>query len=206
MGVSVGNRYGRLIVISETSRGNCNQRRWLCKCDCGKESVVIEEQLLSGRTKSCGCLRYERLRESNIKHGESGTELYHRWLNMRNRCNNPKCERYANYGGRGIKVCKEWDDFSNFKSWALSHGYHKELTIDRINVDGNYCPENCRWVDNTVQMNNTSRNHYLTYNGETHSLAEWARIVGIKYTVLRARINRSKWDVEKALFTPVERG
>lgn len=204
-----GQKFGRLTVIKKaenirTAKGKIITR-WICKCECGKETTVRAGQLVIGKTQSCGCLRYERLKETNTKHKMSKTKLYQKWSHMMQRCENPNVERYSHYGGRGIKVCDEWHNFKNFKEWAKSSGYSENLTLDRINVDGNYCPDNCRWVSWNVQANNTTRNHYITYNGETHSLSEWSKILNISYTVLRARINRSKWDIEKAFTTPVKK-
>ena len=123
---------------------------------------------------------------------------------MKRRCNDETNSHYHIYGGKGIKVCEEWEEnFEAFYNWAMSNGYVKGLTIDRIDNDKNYCPENCRWATYLEQGNNTSRNHRLTFNNETHTMAEWARIIGINYSVLRSRINDSGWSVEKALTTPL---
>lgn len=124
---------------------------------------------------------------------------------MRDRCNNPHCKDYKYYGGAGIKVSPLWDEFLDFKGWAYSNGYVKDsgLTIDRIDVHGNYEPENCRWVDRKTQANNMTTNHKILYNGEEHTLAEWSEIVDIPFAVLEARINAYHWDAKRALTTPV---
>lgn len=125
---------------------------------------------------------------------------------MKNRCTNPNADNYPFYGGRGIKVCDEWrDDFIPFRDWAISSGYADNLTLDRINNDGNYEPSNCRWETHLNQCNNTRRNHLLTFQGETHTISEWARIVGMNADTLERRINRMGWSIQKALTTSVRR-
>lgn len=139
-------------------------------------------------------------------HGKQPARLYRIWSNMKNRCTNPNADNYSFYGGRGITVCDEWgDDFITFRDWAFANGYADNLTLDRINNDGNYCPENCRWETHLHQCNNTRRNHLLTFRGETHTISEWARIVGMKVDTLERRINAYGWPVEKALTTSVRR-
>lgn len=201
--------FGRLIVIqraeSHITVGGQKVARWLCQCECGNRIIVRGSQLSSGKTQSCGCLRNDRVKEKICTHNSSNSRLYHIWSHMKQRCENPNVERYPNYGGRGIKVCEEWRNFETFKEWAVTHGYNENLTIDRINTNKDYCPDNCRWTSWKTQANNTTRNHYITYNDETHTLSEWSSILNISYTVLRARINRSKWDIEKAFTTPVKK-
>ena len=132
-------------------------------------------------------------------HGLRNTRLYRIWLQMKNRCFNAKTPRYVDYGARGIIVCDEWkDDFKAFYDWSISHGYADDLTIDRIDNDGNYEPSNCRWVDNYTQANNSRHCHYVSYRGETHSIAEWSRILNIPRYLLNNRINKYGWSVEKA--------
>ena len=177
-----GQRFGKLSVLCKSGYHN-GKIMWRCVCDCGNETTVYGGSLRSGNTKSCGCINAKQ--NPRYKHGLSKTRLYHSWNAMMQRCNNPKDKRYANYGGRGISVCKEWQDFMTFRDWALSNGYASDLSIDRIDVNGNYCPENCRWATRIEQANNTTRNHYVTYNGETHTVAEWARLLGIDQSSLR---------------------
>ena len=138
-------------------------------------------------------------------HGKQPARLYRIWANMKSRCSNPNVDNYRFYGGRGIKVCDEWQDFISFRFWAITNGYADDLTLDRINNDGNYEPSNCRWDTHLHQCNNTRRNHWLTFHGETHTIAEWARIVGIKVDTLERRINAHGWSVERALTTSVRR-
>lgn len=147
---------------------------------------------------------YNAVRKANTKHGYSDKErLYVIWLRMNQRCNSPTDNRYKYYGGRGISVCKDWSfDYALFREWAMVAGYADHLTLDRIDNNGNYCPENCRWVDKKTQANNRSTNRIIKYQGERHTLSEWAEITKISWCTIRARIERG-WDVERALTTPV---
>lgn len=124
--------------------------------------------------------------------------LYGIWQGMLNRCRNPNRERYSRYGGRGIVVCDEWKDFSVFQEWALSNGYEEKLSIDRINPDGDYCPSNCRWVDEKTQANNKTTNHIIEVNGERHNISEWSNITGIKKGTIQSRLIRG-WTPERAI-------
>jgi len=140
----------------------------------------------------------------NYKHGGKGTRLYRIWQMMKNRCHNLKTPRFKDYGGRGITVCDEWkDDFRAFHDWAMANGYADHLTIDRKDNDKGYSPDNCRWTTPLVQGNNSRHNHMITFNGETHSLSEWSRILGLSFPLLSHRINHHGWSVERAFTTPV---
>ena len=162
-----GQRFGRLVAIKEAGRTKQGQAIWLCQCDCGATKSVVSAALTSGLVVSCGCYSRENTVRRNLKHGDAPrgrkTRLYEVWCSMIKRCENPNDKAYQYYGGRGIKVADEWHDFSNFKKWAYANGYYEaqsrtDCTIDRINVDGNYEPGNCRWADWITQMNNTRRN------------------------------------------------
>lgn len=134
-----------------------------------------------------------------------GSKLYYIHFNMKRRCNGVKTPYYKNYGGRGIKYCDEWEKYENFKKWALESGYEEGLSLDRIDVNGNYYPENCRWISKKEQANNKRQSIMITYNGKTQSLQRWAEESGMRYSTFRARIRSYGWDIEKALNTPVRK-
>jgi hypothetical protein len=140
------------------------------------------------------------LLESNIKHGKTNTKLYGVWSTMKSRCLNPNSASYKLYGKRGIKVCEEWaNDFQAFYEWAVSTGYHEGLSIDRIDTNGNYEPSNCRWADAKMQASNRRSSHIVTLNGESHTIAEWSKITGIKSSTLYMRLNKYGYSVDDAL-------
>lgn len=158
-----GQRFGRLLVIRREGSRN-GRATWYCKCDCGNYKVVIGKNLKNGKTSSCGCLHKELLSKRSKTHGMTGKRLYRIWHDMKNRCEYSKDKKYSYYGGRGIKVCNEWSsNFESFMTWALSNGYNDLLTIDRINNDGNYEPNNCRWITMKEQCSN--RRKRGTVNG-----------------------------------------
>lgn len=172
-----GQRFGRLTAIKEVGANERRHNLWKCKCDCGNEAVVTATSLLSGHTKSCGCLMREVNSRQFSTHGESNSRLYTVWSGMINRCERPSHKSYQYYGARGIKVCDEWrNDFMAFKDWAIENGYNEsaprgECTIDRIDVNGNYEPSNCRWADVKTQARNKrprkrgyKRGHYKKHN------------------------------------------
>ena len=199
-----GQKFGRLTVVDRACNDAKAQACWICKCECGEYSVVRGADLRSGNTKSCGCLNAEKLKAGNVKHGMCYTPLNGVWRAMKRRCYYEKEIGYHRYGGRGITVCDEWkDDFQAFYDWSIANGYREGLSLDRIDVNGNYEPGNCRWATDKEQANNTRNNHLLTYNGETHTISEWAEIVGMKRDTLKKRIYYG-WPIEKALTEPVK--
>lgn len=190
-------RFGFLKVLRRSPDKGGGKKpvvKWECECKCGKNITVKSDSLLSGHTVSCGC-------KKKI-HGKSNKErLYQTWKNMRQRCNNPNRSDYKRYGGRGIRVCPEWNDYNTFRNWALSNGYSDNLSIDRIDVNGNYEPSNCRWVDGIIQANNVRNNRIITFENSTYTMAEFARKIGISYSSLQHRLDRG-WSIDKIVQTP----
>lgn len=177
----VGKRFGRLFVESEDGRNKYGEKMYLCKCDCGNAKMVRSHALISGETRSCGCLQKEMVRKSNTIHGDTNSSLYRRYKHMIWRCKNSNCKDYKNYGGRGIRVCDEWEkDYRNFQKWSLENGYREDLTIDRIDVNGNYEPNNCRWITLQEQENNRRDSVYLSFNGITKTASQWSRLLRIR--------------------------
>ena len=191
-------RFGRLTVVKYTGRSKNSHVMWFCKCDCGNETVVRDDSLKSGNTKSCGCLRLDRTREANTTHGKNKTPIYRTWVNIKSRCQNPKDKKYNIYGGRGIKVCEQWQKFENFYKDMQPHPGSK-YSIDRIDNNGDYEPSNCRWATAKQQANNRRSNHLITFKGKTQNMKQWAKEIGLNYSTLLLRINQLGWPLEKAL-------
>lgn len=191
-----GKRFGRWVALESYENGK--KKYWKCECDCGKISFVREDHLLSGKSKSCGCLT----KEVATTHGLSRSRIYGIWQHILSRCENPNSTGYLCYGGRGIQVCNEWHDFSKFYKWAIDNGYTDELSIDRIDVNGNYCPENCRWATMKEQGNNRRNNHYVSIGDERHTLKEWSEISGVPYGTISNRLSNG-WNVQDAIFIKV---
>lgn len=204
-GERIGRRFGRLVVesVSRERRGKRDMIMARCRCDCGTVKDVFWQALADGRTKSCGCLNKELAAECGrrllTKHGGSHTRLYRIFQSMHERCYRPQHMHYAKYGGRGIGICDEWRrNFAAFREWAMSHGYDDTLSIDRIDNDRGYSPDNCRWVDAKTQNNNRRTNRMLTVGEQTHTLAEWSRLTGIGCTTIRERLKRG-WSEARAV-------
>lgn len=170
---------------------------WKCQCECGTTAIKRVNQLTQGISKDCGCskaFKLQNIKNSN-KELKMNTRISSIWYGMHDRCQNPNHSKYHNYGGRGIKICEEWYDFNNFYQWAISNGYAKNLELDRIDVDGNYSPDNCRWITHKKQCDNKRNTLYITVNGATHTINEWSKITGIKRNTLMSRYLRKELGV-----------
>ena len=204
-----GKIFERLTVLEQAedyiSSNGTRVAQWLCQCECGSEPVVVYgTSLKRGHTRSCGCLHDESLRTNAIKHGDSYSKLYSVYTSIINRCYNKNDKRYDDYGGRGIYVCKEWrESYVVFKEWSIKNGYAEGLTIDRINNDDGYTPNNCRWTIRKIQQNNTRFNHLIEYNNEIKTIAEWAKEFNINYNTLYLRLYRG-WSIGDALTKHVQ--
>ena len=195
-----GMRFGKLEAIERVGSDKHRHSTWLCKCDCGNEIVVRSDSLIRGLQVSCGCYNIEQIRNRSITHGKANTRLYNIWRGIKKRCFVESEVFYKDYGGRGITICDEWkDDFEMFYEWSMQNGYREDLTIDRIDVNGNYEPTNCRWATLIEQQNNTRKNRFLTFNGERHTIAEWSRVTGISVQRKSHRLNGLGMSVERAL-------
>lgn len=198
-----GQRFGRLTVIERCGSSKDGQKVYLCRCDCGAEKLIKSGNLRSKNTESCGCLsaekNVERSRKRLLVHGGCGTRLYRIWFDMKQRCTWEKAINWHLYGGRGIKVCEEWNnDFVAFREWALANGYSDDLQLDRIDNDGNYEPKNCKWSSRVEQGNNRRTCVYVTIDGNTKTVVEWCRINGIPAGTAFSRIERG-WTLEYAV-------
>lgn len=202
----IGNKYGRLTVIERASVGKSGAVKWKCKCDCGNIVIVNGSFLRNGHTSSCSCLQKDiaartakKMGMENKRHGMSQARVHNIWRGMKQRCEDHNAEDWPRYGGRGITVCDEWrDNFEAFRDWAMVNGYRDDLSIDRIDNDGNYCPENCRWATDEEQNNNRRNSRMVTFNGKTMSLKQWANETGIPRGTIAARL-RTGWTVERAM-------
>ncbi len=207
-----GDRFDRLTVLGDAFRVKEEGRQYssiyvVCQCECGKVFATRERSLTTRAAKSCGCGQREAVALTGVKnatHGDSGTRLYTIWCNIKARCGSPKEPAYKDYGGRGITICDEWkSDFVAFKTWAMANGYAGSLSIDRVDNDGNYCGDNCRWTDAKTQGNNKRDNHILDAFDERKTMSEWSDdprcVVG--YDLLESRINAHGWEAERAITT-----
>lgn len=193
--ITIGTTYGRWTVVGEKIRRN-NRTFIPCKCACGAEKEVEFQNLKSGISTSCGCFRKELRQKRMLVHGEKYTRLYETWIKMRARCNNPNDIRYKSYGGRGIKVCDEWErSYIAFRDWANANGYNENLTwkecsIDRIDNNKGYSPDNCRWTDINTQARNRRNTILIEYDGKTQTATEWSRELGISRQTICSRYKR----------------
>lgn len=204
-----GNRYGRLVAISY-HHFSAKQRQtfWLCQCDCGRKVIVGKSHLKDGHTKSCGCLQREVSSKvtsaRNYKHGHTNERLYKIWTSIKTRCHNERSKGFCDYGGRGIKMCDEWNDYESFRTWAFANGYDElaergVTTIDRIDVNGNYCPENCRFISIAEQNRNKRTVRKFEYNGNIYTIPGFANKIGMSRSALYDRFYRGNWDVDKVI-------
>lgn len=180
-------------------------RVWECRCVCGNTRLLNKQEIMSQKRKSCGCKHDEYARAQATVHGDSHKRLHNIWSGMRSRCYNQNEYHYRWYGERGIKMCDEWvDNYVAFKEWAVNNGYSDTLTIDRINVDGDYCPDNCRWVTMKAQCNNRTDNHRVSVFGGLYTLSQLEEKTGIKQETIRRRLKRG-WSAEEAVTKSVRR-
>lgn len=193
----IGSRFGRLTVIEQGER--LDTITWVCLCDCGNKKSIRTSDLTSGKVVSCGCYSREISSKRATKHNLVNTRLYCTYNNMKSRCYRKSNKHYCIYGGRGIKICDEWlNSFKDFYDWAMDNGYREDLTIDRIDVNGDYEPSNCRWVTISEQSNNRRSCRYYTINGVTKNLQQWCNT----YSVSRGKVRnflKKGYGIEDAL-------
>lgn len=202
-----GRKFGRLTVLKYLDLHERTDKRkcWLCQCECGEIKSFAANKLINGTTLSCGCLKSERLANLNKKYQYANKRLYSIYAAMLERCYNKKNKEYKNYGGRGIKVCEEWEEnYDKFAAWAFSNGYNVnakrgECTIDRINVNLDYSPANCRWISNTEQQNNKRRHIFVTYDATIYTLADLARKLAIPYSFMRYRYVERNMSIQEII-------
>lgn len=193
-----GQRFNRLEALEPCGK-NRHQIAWMCRCDCGKEVVVCGTELRSGKTGSCGCLHRDATGNAARTHGESRSPAYKSWSDMKSRCSNPNRPDFSRYGGRGISVCPRWEKFENFL--ADMGGRPESTSLDRIDNSGNYEPSNCRWANAVIQANNKRSAHRLYYDGKNLTIAEWARLSGLKMGTLWNRVKLG-WSIDRAITQP----
>ena len=200
----IGDKFGDLTIVDIKNKKyentNKNQILYLCRCTCGKEIWIFRGGLLKRKNKSCGCKKYLRSSKNRKDyHGLRKTKLYKCWANMKSRCFNNKTKSYLDYGARGITVCNDWLDFKNFKDWAYSNGYKDGLTLERINVNKNYCPSNCTWIEKREQSWNRRDTRYITYRNISKSVGEWCSILGLKHHIIYNNCKKNNWKLDPLL-------
>lgn len=202
--LSQGQKFNRLTFVEHSGLNKHGAKTAVFKCDCGNEKIFILNNVINGRTTSCGCFRKEYVSKERpgFKHGLAKTPIYDTWQSMMKRCYKTSNKNYHQYGGRGIRVCDEWHDPRVFQTWAVANGYGNGLQLDRINTNGNYEPSNCRFVTSKENNNNRRDNHVIDFRGQSKTLQQWADEIGVETATLRARLGRLNWTIEKALTTP----
>lgn len=196
-----GKKFGRLSVIREYGQTRQGFYQWLCKCDCGNTIISVTGQLNSGGTQSCGCIQKEQLVKRSKTHGMSKTKIYKCWLSMKRRCDNDNCNEYVNYGKRGISYDPKWKTFEGFYE-DMGESFKEGLTIERLDVDGDYKKSNCTWIPKEKQASNTRRTRLVTYQGKTDTLSNMARKYGFTPQQFQGRLKKG-WTIEEALTIPI---
>jgi len=204
----IGKKINRLTILIELGKNKKGKTEFLCQCDCGEFKAYEGRQLKSGEIKTCGNHLVEFIKSANITHGDTGTRIYRIHANMLQRCGNSNDKNFSDYGGRGISVCTEWsgdNGYTIFKKWALDNKYDDSLSIDRVDVNGDYEPNNCRWASNEAQQRNKRNTKFYTYDNKTQSLIEWAEEYDLNYNSLWKRMNKYSYNIEKALTYNIEK-
>lgn len=196
----VGLKFNKLLVLEHAGKNPIGKHQYLCKCDCGNTTIARSEDIKSGNTKSCGCIRSEQLSQRNFKHGFAHTDMYNVWSTMKERCYNENSKAYKNYGGRGIKLSLEWQDYTNFHN-DMVLTYKKGLSIERVDNNKNYSKENCIWAGSIAQANNTKRNRIVELNGEKDTLVRMCKKYNVDYIVMQSRLYKG-WSVKEAFEKP----
>lgn len=197
----IGKTFGRLKVVARVENVTGRKRKYLCLCVCGNTAKVIGGNLRNGNTSSCGCLFREITRSQSITHGKTRTKIYRTWCNMVSRCENSKNDHYYQYGGRGIKICDRWKTFKNF--FDDMGDIPTGMEIDRIDNNGDYSPSNCRWITHIENCSNKRTSRTLDYNGESKTIAQWSRSIGIKQGTILKRL-KSGWELSRILTEPLK--
>lgn len=192
-----GKTFGLLTVINRAENDINSKSMWCCKCDCGNEKIISGNSLSRGNSTSCGCFKLKL----HTTHGMSKSNIYKVFTGMLQRCNNKKHKNYKDYGARGISVCKDWLTFESFYKWSMENGYRENITLDRVDNNGNYSPSNCKWVTMAQQSLNKRSSFYITFNGKTQTLKEWCNELNIPYPQIYTRIAVKGWTCERAFLT-----
>ena len=191
-------RFGNLIAIKYFKKPNEKKYTWQCVCDCGNTKNIISSNLIRGNSTTCGCGKI-KLGEITTKHGMAKTRIFKIWVGVRKRCTNSNCKSYNLYGGRGITISSKWDNFIDYYN-DMKEGYSDDLSLDRIDPNGNYEPGNCRWATMKTQNRNKRNNHFVNYDNNNKTLAEWSEISGVDSNVINYRI-KNGWDLKNAIYT-----